>query len=232
MTHNLSAPPLLVFDLDGTLADTAVDLVSTLNAILTREGLAAISFQEGRAMVGSGAKALLQRGLKANGVDVDEKRLEQLFQDYLAHYEEHIADESMLYPGVLAALDRFEAAGWSFAVCTNKIEAPSVLLLTALGVAKRFKAICGKDTFAVSKPDGDALLQTIAKAGGDPRRAIMVGDSKTDVETAHNANVPVVAVNFGYTDQPVETFEPDRVIAHFDELWQAVEGLSEAFHVA
>ncbi|VTZ48989.1 Phosphoglycolate phosphatase [Methylocella tundrae] len=232
MTQSLSPRPLLVFDLDGTLADTAVDLVSTLNALLTREGLAAIPFQDARSMVGAGAKALLQRGLKANGVEVDEIKLDQLFSDYLLHYEEHIADDSVLYPGVTAALDRFEEAGWSFAVCTNKIEGPSVLLLTALGVAERFKAICGKDTFAVSKPDGGALLHTIAKAGGDPRRAIMVGDSKTDIETARNAEVPVVAVNFGYTDLPVETFKPDRVIAHFDELWEAVEELSAAFHVA
>ncbi len=232
MTQSLSPRPLLVFDLDGTLADTALDLVSTLNAILTREGLAAIPFKDARSMVGAGAKALLQRGLKANDVTVEEDKLDQLFTDYLAHYEAHIADESTLYPGVTAALDRFDAAGWSFAVCTNKIEAPSVLLLTALGVAGRFKAICGKDTFSVSKPDGDALLQTIAKAGGDPRRAIMVGDSKTDIDTAHNAKVPVVAVNFGYTDLPVETFEPDSVIAHFDELWDAVDGLSATFHVA
>lgn len=232
MTKSLSTRPLLVFDLDGTLADTAADLVSTLNALLIREGLAAIPFQDARAMVGAGAKALLQRGLKANDVDVNEARLDQLFADFLAHYEEHIADETVLYPGVTAALERFAAAGWSFAVCTNKIEAPSVLLLTALGLAGRFKAICGKDTFSVSKPEGDALLKTIAKAGGDPRRAIMVGDSKTDIETAKNAGIPVVAVNFGYTDLPVETFEPDRVIAHFDELWDAVESLSAVFRVA
>jgi phosphoglycolate phosphatase len=232
MTKSLSTRPLLVFDLDGTLADTAADLVSTLNALLIREGLAAIPFQDARAMVGAGAKALLQRGLSANDVDVNEARLDQLFADFLAHYEEHIADETVLYPGVTAALERFAAAGWSFAVCTNKIEAPSVLLLTALGLAGRFKAICGKDTFSVSKPEGDALLKTIAKAGGDPSRAIMVGDSKTDIETAKNAGIPVVAVNFGYTDLPVETFEPDRVIAHFDELWDAVESLSAVFRVA
>jgi phosphoglycolate phosphatase len=232
MTQDLSSRPLLVFDLDGTLADTAADLISTLNAILVREGLAAISFPNARAMVGAGAKALVQRGLKANGVEASEQQLDELFTDYLAHYEAHIADETVLYPGVIAALDRFAKAGWSFAVCTNKIEYSSVLLLTALGVAERFQAICGKDTFSVSKPDGEALLLTIAKAGGDPRRAIMVGDSRTDIDAAHNASVPVIAVNFGYTDLPVETFKPDRVIGHFDELWDAVQGLSEVFHVA
>ncbi|WP_395666396.1 HAD-IA family hydrolase [Methylocella sp.] len=232
MTSTFTPPPLLVFDLDGTVADTAVDLVATLNAILTREGLAAIPFKDAVGMVGSGAKALLQRGLKANDVTVDEKRLDELFTDYLAHYEAHIADDSTLYPGVTKALDRFEAAGWTFAICTNKVESSARLLLTALGVAQRFKAICGKDTFDVSKPDGDALLQTIAKAGGDPRRAIMVGDSRTDIDTAKNAKVPVVAVTFGYTDLPVETFEPDRIVKSFDELFDAVEELSAVFHVA
>ncbi|WP_036257169.1 HAD-IA family hydrolase [Methylocapsa aurea] len=232
MLQDLPPRPLLVFDLDGTLADTAGDLVATLNAILAREGLAPIETASARAMVGAGARALVQRGLKAHGVEASEARLDELFTDFLAYYEAHIADETVLFPGVCAALDRFETAGWSFAVCTNKIEYPSVLLLTALGVADRFGAICGKDTFAVSKPNGAALLQTIAKAGGDPRRAIMVGDSKTDIDTARNANIPVVAVNFGYTDQPVEAFKPDKVIGHFNELWDAVEKLSEVFRAA
>lgn len=220
--------PLLVFDLDGTLADTAGDLVSTLNAILEREGLAGIGFDEARAMVGAGARALVQRGLAAHGVKASEARLDELFDAFLSHYEAHIADQTVLFPGVAEALDRFEEAGWAFAVCTNKIEYPSVLLLTALGVADRFRAICGKNTFAVSKPNGEALLQTIAQAGGDHRRAVMVGDSKTDIDTARNANVPVVAVDFGYTDQPVGAFKPDRIISHFDELWDAVEALRVA----
>ena len=109
-----------------------------------------------------------------------------------------------------------------FAVCTNKTEYPSILLLTALGVAGRFRAICGKDTFAVSKPDGEALLQTIARAGGDRGRAVMVGNFKMDIDTARNAGIPVVAVNFGYTSEPVDSFKPDRVIGHYDELWGAV----------
>ncbi|SFJ99567.1 HAD-IA family hydrolase [Methylocapsa palsarum] len=218
-------PPLLVFDLDGTLADTAGDLIATLNAILQREGLSGVAAAEARAMVGGGARLLIQRGLSANGVSVADARLDELFADFLAHYEAHIADETVLFPGVHAALDRFESAGWAFAVCTNKIEYPSVLLLNALGVADRFKAICGKDTFKVSKPDGGAVLQTIARAKGDHRRAIMVGDSKTDIDAARNAGIPVVAVDFGYTDQPVAAFRPDRIISHFDELWDAVEAL-------
>ena len=227
MQQNLS-PPLLVFDLDGTLADTACDLVSTLNVILAREGLSGVDFAQARAMVGGGARLLIQRGLTANGISVSESRLDELLADFLAYYEVHIADETALFPGVAEALDRFEAAGFTFAVCTNKVEHPSILLLTALGIAGRFKAICGKDTFPVSKPNGGALLHTIARAGGDRSRTVMIGDSETDIDTARNAGVPVVAVTFGYTSEPVDTFKPDRVISHYDELWDAVEALGVA----
>ena len=220
--------PLLVFDLDGTLADTAGDLVAALNVILAREGLSGIAVAKARAMVGGGAKALIQRGLSANRVNASEPRVEKMLAGFLAYYEANIAAETVLFPGVAAALDRFEAAGFCFAVCTNKVEHASILLLTALGVAGRFRAICGRDTFAVSKPDGEALLQTIARAGGDRGRAVMVGDSKTDIDTARNAGVPVVAVNFGYTSEPIDSFKPDRVIGHYDELWGAVAALGVA----
>lgn len=221
-------PPLLVFDLDGTLADTASDLVAALNVILAREGLAGIELTKAREMVGGGARALIQRGLAIHGINMSEPRLDEMLAAFLDYYEDHIADETALFPGVAEALDRFEAAGFTFAVCTNKVEYPSVLLLTALGIAGRFRAICGRDTFPVSKPDGEALLQTIARAGGDRGRAVMIGDSKTDIDTARDAGVPVVAVNFGYTSEPVDTFKPDRVIGHYDELWGAVAALGVA----
>ncbi|MGQ0446481.1 MAG: HAD-IA family hydrolase [Beijerinckiaceae bacterium] len=227
MQHNPRAP-LLVFDLDGTLADTADDLIATLNFILAREGLPKIAARDARPMVGGGAKALIQRGLFAHGRSLSETRIDEMLADFLAYYEGHLAIDTALFPGVARALDRFEAAGFAFAVCTNKVEYSSILLLTALGVAGRFRAICGKDTFAVSKPDGEAVLQTIARAGGDRGRAVMVGDSKIDIDAARNAGVPVVAVNFGYTSEPVGNFKPDRVIGHYDELWGAVAALGLA----
>lgn len=227
MTLSSAPPPLLVFDLDGTLAETAPDLVTTLNMLLTREGFPSVPYETARGMVGGGARALIERGLAYAGGDLPAQRIDTLFEEFLTHYDAHIADATMLFPGVGAALDRFEAAGWRFAVCTNKIENSSTLLLAALGVAHRFSAICGKNTFPISKPDGRALLMTIDKAGGHPDRTIMVGDSKTDIETAQNAKIPVVAVDFGYTDLPVEAYEPDRVISHFDDLWEAVESLGK-----
>ncbi len=230
MTHEAQAKPLLVFDLDGTLAETAGDLISTLNVILAREGLRKLPMEEARPMIGAGMRTLIKRGFSAGGVALSDERLEELFLDFLAHYDDHIADETRLYPGVIEALDRFAAAGWGFAVCTNKLEQTSVHLLTALGVAGRFAAICGQNTFSVCKPHGDALRLTIERAGGELHRAIMVGDSKTDIDTARNAGVPVVAMTFGYTDAPVATYAPDRAIDHFDELWGAVAGLAPALN--
>lgn len=224
----MPAAPLLVFDLDGTLADTAGDLVASLNHILAREGLKDISYQAAREMVGTGARSLISQGYKVNGRELPPDRLENLFVDYLAHYEANIAVHTKLFPGVEASLDRFEAEGWRFAVCTNKIEAPSIKLLTALGIAGRFRAICGQDTFAWCKPDARALLATIEKAGGAPGATIMVGDSHTDISTAKNASIQVVAVDFGYTDVPVTQLAPDVVISHFDALWDAVAGLRGA----
>jgi len=141
----------------------------------------------------------------------------------VAYYEPHIADASRPYPGVVAAIDRFRAKGWTLAVCTNKLEGLSRALLRDLGIIDRFAAVCGGDTFPnLRKPEGEHLLRTIAKAGGDPGQSVMVGDSETDVTTARSAGLPVVCVDFGYTPVPVATFGPDRLISHFDQLDEAV----------
>ena len=224
--------PLLVLDLNGTLAETAGDLTNTLNVILAREGLPQVTLDEARKMVGAGARALIQRGFSAVGRRLDEAKLDQLFADFLDHYEEHIADVSHLFDGVTQSLDRFEAAGFAFAVCTNKVEGPSKKLLQALKVDHRFRAICGQDTFKdngrnIAKPDPRMLIKTIEMAGCAREHAIMVGDSKTDIDTAKAANIPVIAVDFGYTDHHVSTLGPDLVISHFDHLWDAVAQLNQ-----
>ncbi len=220
--------PILVFDLDGTLADTARDLVATLNVLLAREGLPAVAPSAARSLVGAGARALVERGYAMNGAPLAPERLDPLVRDFLAHYEAHIADESELFPGALAALDRFAGAGFRLAVCTNKPEPLAKLLLEKLDVAARFAAICGRGTFPMHKPDPRTFALTVEAAGGDLRRAVMVGDSKTDIDTAKAAGAPVVAVDFGYTDVHVAELGPDRVISHFDELWEAAEAILPA----
>jgi phosphoglycolate phosphatase len=217
--------PTLVFDLDGTLAETAGDLIGALNFVLAREGVEPVPLASARSLLGAGGRALIARGFELSGRDLAPARLDALFADFLAHYTAHIADVSALFPGVEASLTRCAAAGWRLAVCTNKLERSSHLLLGKLGVADRFAFVCGQDTFGVAKPDPKPLLETIRKVGGDPRRAAMVGDSRTDVETARAAGTPIVAVDFGYTDVPVAELKPDRVISHFDALFEAAEGL-------
>jgi phosphoglycolate phosphatase len=217
-----SPAPLAVFDLDGTLADTAPDLAATLNVILAREGLPALPLAEARTMIGHGARAMLERGLEGAGREVTPDRLDELYRQFLVHYADNLCIDTTLFPGVLKALDRLEAQGFRLAVCTNKVEAHSVKLLEALGIAHRFRAICGRDTFPYVKPDPRHLTLTIKKAGGLVSHAIMIGDSRTDIVTAQAAGVPVVAVPFGYTDVPVHSLKPDEVIEHFDELVDAV----------
>ena len=217
--------PTIVYDLDGTLADTAEDLVATLNWLLAREGRAPLKVENAGSLVGAGARALIARGFAASGKSLEPEKLEALFVDYLSYYSAHIMERSRLYPGVEAALAAFERAGWRQAVCTNKTESLAKLLITKLGIAGRFAFVCGQDTFGVGKPDAKPLLETIAASGGARRHAVMVGDSGTDIRCARAAGVPVIAVDFGYADVPVEELGPDRVVSHFDELMAACEAL-------
>jgi phosphoglycolate phosphatase len=217
--------PLVIFDLDGTLADTAGDLMAALNVVLEGDGIAPLPVDQARTLLGAGGRALIERGFAVSGRSLDKVRLEELFRDFLSDYESHIAARSALFPGVVDALDRLEAKGYAFAVCTNKLERASVMLLDALGVTGRFRAICGQDTFAFFKPDARTLPAVIERVGGDRRRSVMVGDSITDIAAAKNAAIPVVAVDFGYTDKPVAELGPDRIISHFDALEQAIESL-------
>ena len=221
----MALPPIAVFDLDGTLAETAPDLVGTLNAIMDREGLPHVPFEKARDMIGAGARALIERGFEAAHREITPRHSDELFRLFLELYAERLCDESRLFPHVETALDALASAGYRLAVCTNKVEQHSVRLLEGLGIAGRFAAVCGRDTFPWYKPDPRHLTLTIEKAGGDPGRAVMVGDSKTDIDTAKAAGIPVIAVPFGYTDTPVRELGPDRVIEGFDELIEAIGDL-------
>jgi phosphoglycolate phosphatase len=222
------AAPTIVFDLDGTLIDTAPDLIDTLNVVFAREGLPPVPFDTARNLIGGGARMMIARSLEAEGQNFSQSRLEQLFADFIAHYSEHIADRSRPFPGLIDALDSLAATGHRFAVCTNKLERLSVSLLQELGLAHRFAAVCGQDTFGVQKPDPEVLRRTVAAAGGQPQHAIMIGDSLTDIRTARAAGVPVIAVDFGYTERPVVELGPDRVISRFAQLPTAVAELCGA----
>jgi phosphoglycolate phosphatase len=208
----------IVFDLDGTLVDTAPDLVDTLNLIFAREGLAPVPFETARRIIGGGARAMIQRGLAAEGRSVSPPEIDRLLAAFIAHYADHIADRSRPFPSLEQALDRLTERGFRLAVCTNKLEWLAERLLQTLDLAPRFAAICGQDTFGLPKPNPEMLRRTVLRAGGIPEHAVMVGDSGTDIRTARAAGVPVVAVDFGYTEVPVATLEPDRIISSFQQL--------------
>jgi phosphoglycolate phosphatase len=220
------APLTVVFDLDGTLVDTAPDLIEALNVVFVREGLPPVGYTEARNMIGGGARRMIESALKleggAKGRVVSGGAVDRMLADFVAYYADHIADRSQPFPGLDAALDHLAARECRFAVCTNKREGLSRLLLDTLGLTRRFEAICGPDTFGMPKPDPEILRRTIQAAGGGLQRAIMVGDSGTDIATARAAGIPIVAVDFGYSETPVAELGPDRLIGHFDELAAAV----------
>jgi phosphoglycolate phosphatase len=223
----MTSPPTLVFDLDGTLAQTAPDIMGTLNHLLAREGLAPLPLSKAGMLVGAGARALLQRGFQVAGQPLSEPKLDALFADFLIHYFDHVADHSYMFEGAVPALETLAAKGHRLAVCTNKPERHAVKLLEILQVQPFFAAITGRDTFDFCKPDPRHLFETIRLAGGDAGRAIMIGDSRTDIDTARAAGLPVIGVPFGYSDVPMIDLSPDRLIHHFDALIEAVESLAQ-----
>lgn len=216
------AASTVVFDLDGTLVDTAPDLVDTLNVIFAREGLPAVPYGAARNMVGGGARLMIERGLLAEGRALPAEEIDRLCRDFVDHYAAHIADRSRPFPGAEAALAALAGQGCRLAICTNKLEWLSLRLLETLGLSRHFAAVCGADTFGMQKPHPSILLGTIERAGGSAADTVMVGDSATDIATARAANVPVVAVDFGYTEVPVAELNPDRIVSDFTQLPKAV----------
>ena len=222
----MTAAPTLVFDLDGTLVDTAPDLIDALNFVLEREGLPAVPLQAARTMIGAGARKLIARGLELEGRAASTVDINRMTADFIEYYAAHIADGSRPFDGLEIALDELSARGFRFAVCTNKLEWLSKRLLDELGLSTRFAAICGADTFGVAKPDPAILQQTVSRAAGKMSSTIMVGDAGTDIGVARRAGVPVIGVSFGYTDVPIVELKPDRLIHHMRDLPSAVESLA------
>ena len=217
---------LIIFDLDGTLVDSNRDLVPALNRTIAADGLEPLALDDVGHVVGKGALEMLRRAYRFRGRAVDEQRIRELLPDFLAHYEAHIADETVFFEGALTALDQLAEEGWAFAVCTNKFEHLAVKLLDKLGALDRFAAITGGDTFERRKPHPDHLVQTAALAKVAPERSIMVGDTDNDILAARAVPMASIGCTFGYTEVPVATFEPDALIDGFDELPAAVARLS------
>lgn len=212
----------IVFDLDGTLVDTAPDLVGATNHVLANLGAEPLPDTLLRPWISYGARRMVVEALGIRQLSQSDADIDRQIERFLAYYTENISRESRPFPGTLRALDQLADLGATLAVCTNKRESLSRLLLDQLNMTGRFKAIAGRDTFPVCKPDPRHLTGAIALAAGDKRRAVMIGDSGIDIATAKAAGVPVVAVSFGYTERHVREFDPDMVIDHYDELVQAI----------
>jgi phosphoglycolate phosphatase len=228
----MAAEPLggatIAFDLDGTLVDTAPDLIGTLNALLAEEGLPALPLAEARPFIGHGARWLIERGFSAAGAELSPERGKALFDRFIPHYLGRIADESRPFPGCEAALDALAAAGARLAVCTNKPTDLSVALLRSLGLASRFAAIVGPDAAPAAKPDPRHLQAAVEAVGGTMARSILVGDSATDVGAARAAGAGLILVSFGYTAVPVTELEHDALIDAYHQLPQACARLLDA----
>lgn len=220
MTSNDARPlagAVIAFDLDGTLVDTAPDLIGALNAVLCEEGLPTVPLASARHLVGRGARALLVRGFAEAGRDLEGEEADRLVARFLDIYRDHIADESRPFEGLEAALDALAAAGARLCVCTNKPTAFARLLLDALGLSDRFAGVTGPDDAPQKKPDPRHLLAAIDAAGGADR-FLLVGDSFADVAAARGAGAPSIVVSFGYTETPAAELGGDRLIHRFAEL--------------
>lgn len=216
-------PPALIFDLDGTLVDTAPDLLGATNAVLRQEGRRTVDPASLRHMVGFGARSLIEQAMVATGAPVEASRLPALVELFLAHYRTHIADESLAFPGVEETLEQLVADGRQLGVLTNKPQEMADLLLQALKLDRFFPVVYGAGRMSYAKPDARIFRDVLRELGGG--RGVMIGDSITDVATARAANAPVILVSYGYTPEPAHTLGGDLVTDDFVRIPQLVNSL-------
>ena len=221
----------IAFDLDGTLVDSAPDLIGTLNRMLVEEGLPPVPMESASSLIGSGARALLVHGFEAAGAPVERAKSDELFERFLVDYAAHIADGSQPFEGVVETLERLSERGAILVVATNKRSDLSELLLGKLDLTRHFAAIVGPDRVSARKPSGAHLKEAVAIAGGDPERAIMVGDASPDADAAKDAGMPCILTTFGFTPTPVEDLGGDVLIDAFEDVEEAIDGILSDFYV-
>jgi phosphoglycolate phosphatase len=221
----------IAFDLDGTLVDSAPDLIGTLNRMLVEEGLPPVPMESASSLIGSGARALLVHGFEAAGAPVERAKSDELFERFLVDYAAHIADGSQPFEGVVETLERLSQRGAILVVATNKRSDLSELLLGKLDLTRHFAAIVGPDRVSARKPSGAHLKEAVVIAGGDPERAIMVGDAAPDADAAKDAGMPCILTTFGFTPTPVEDLGGDVLIDAFEDVEEAIDGILSDFYV-
>jgi phosphoglycolate phosphatase len=222
-------PSAIIFDLDGTLVDSALDLSATLNHLLKIHDRPEVPLSKVRQMVGQGAKALIIKGFSETGHTPDDKKLSILFNEFIEYYKENISAKTIVFPSVIKTLEELKDLNIKMAVCTNKPLELSNKLLQNLGLADYFSAVTGGDSFKYLKPDPRHILSTLDILDADPQYAIMIGDSSNDIIAAKAANIASIAVTFGYTDRHVSEFHPNQIIDHYEEFITAMQLISDRF---
>lgn len=208
----------VVFDLDGTLADTSADLLAAANACFRAAGHGDVLGPGDALTAFQGGRAMLRLGSARLGLGWGEGEVDRAYPQLLAAYADGIATCTTLYPGVVAALQGLRAKGYATAICTNKPEGLARALVQKLGIAELFGALIGADTLPTRKPDPAPFHAAVRQAGGAPGRALLIGDTETDLRTARNAGVPVVLVAFGPEGPGVARLEPDGMLADYSAL--------------
>ena len=203
----------VIFDLDGTLVDTAPDLLATLNVLMAGIGRRPLEVSEIRGAIGHGARSMIGNGAKITGDAISDEKIEELFHQYLAYYSSHIADNSVPFPGALEVLEALKAKGTPMAICTNKLESLTRELLQALNLLSYFDVIIGLDTLEKSKPDPLPVEEILRKTGAASAKTLFIGDSETDLKAARAAGTAIVLVDYGYTAKPVHGLGADAVIS-------------------
>jgi phosphoglycolate phosphatase len=218
MLPAMDTSPAFIFDLDGTLVDTAPDLLTTLNRLLLLKGRPAVDTAELRRLVGRGARNLIAQAFKLTGAPIDAAEIETLYDAFLDDYGRHVADASRPFPGVIATLQQLKADGVRMGVLTNKPHGPTTVLVEALGMSSFFGVVVGGGLRPWLKPDRRLFEEVVAELGGPGSGTVMIGDSITDVETARDAGVPVILMSYGYTPEPAESLGADLVLDDFRDV--------------
>ncbi|MGV8989668.1 MAG: phosphoglycolate phosphatase [Cypionkella sp.] len=215
----------VIFDLDGTLVDSAPDLADALDTLLVERGLAPIGLAGTRQLIGHGIADLVKSGLARRGLHPPPEELALAVQSFLKHYTAHLSRKSQPYPGAAAVLIELRQTGWRLVVCTNKLEASARALLGDLGLLSAFELVAGPDTFGVAKPHPDHLLRCLLPGPVSAQNAVLVGDSEVDIAGARAAGLPVIAASWGYAKRPMAELRPDAIVHRLADVPAEVERL-------
>lgn len=220
-------PSAVIFDLDGTLVDSARDLTAALNHVLRQAKRPEIEISRVRHLVGDGARSLITKGFSESGILPDKAEIDAILQDFLDYYLENITAQTIIFPGVVKVIEELAERKIPMGLCTNKAIRLTEKLMTEIGLSGYFSAIVGGDSFDYRKPDPRHLTSTLERMNCPVSNAVMVGDSANDIIAAKAADIPVICVSFGYSKIPVSKLGPDIIIDHYDDFFKALTDISK-----